>query len=87
MKKGGSNNKVSLRWRDLKVIWKLEEWGRSFEDCFVWEIGNGQSLKLWEDKWVGNEALKSKFPRLFSLSDSKEASLDCCGTRVNNGWE
>ena len=23
--------------------------GRSFEDRFVWEVGNGKSIKFWED--------------------------------------
>jgi len=81
LKKVGLHNKDSLWWRDLKAIWKLEDWGRNFEDCFVWDVGNGKS----KDKWVGNEALKSIFSRLFSLSVSKEASLECCGTWVNNG--
>jgi len=41
----------------------LEEWGRNFEDCFMWEVGNGKAIKFWEDRWVGNVALKCKFPR------------------------
>jgi len=36
---------------------------------------------------VGNEELKRKFSRLFSLSVSKEALLDCYETWVNSGWE
>ena len=34
-----------------------------------------------------NEELKRKFSRLFSLSVSKEALLDCYETWVNSGWE
>ena len=38
LKEGGENNKDSLWWRNLKPISKLEDWGRSFEDRFVWEV-------------------------------------------------
>jgi len=30
----------------LKEIWKLEEWGRSFEDCFKWEVGSGNDISF-----------------------------------------
>jgi len=59
--------------------------GRSFKDHFVWEVGNGQSIKFWEDKWVDNEALKRKFPRLFRLVFLKKLCWIIVG--VNNGWK
>lgn len=62
------------------MIWKLKDWGMNFEDHFKWEVGNGKSINLWEDMWVGNDALKRKFQRLFSLSVFKEALLDCYET-------
>jgi len=34
---------------------------------------------------MGNESLKSKFPRLFSLKGSKKASLDCVGLGLTMG--
>jgi len=41
---------VSLWWKDLKKIWKLEKWGSNFEYCFRWEVGNGKTIKFWEDQ-------------------------------------
>jgi len=76
-----------LWWKDLKLIWKLEKWGSNFGDCLDWEIGNGKSIKLWEDRWASNESLKFKFPRLFSLSVEKDVALASCRSRTNNGWE
>jgi len=67
---------ASLWWKDLKLIWKIEKWSSNFEDCPKWEVGNGKSIKFWEDRWVGAEPLKFKFPRLFSLSVKKDASLN-----------
>jgi len=44
----------------------LEGWKDNFEDNYIWEVGNGREIRLWEDKWVGNTTLKVKFLRLFS---------------------
>jgi len=77
--------RASLWWKDLKKIWKLEMWGSNFGDCLNWEIGNGKDIKLWEDRWVGNDPLKTKFPRLFSLSVEKDMTLACSGFWANNG--
>ena len=40
-----------------------------------------------EDIWVGNVALKGKYPRLFSLSINKESLLEDCGNWVNGVWK
>jgi len=57
----------------------MKEWGDSFEDCFKWELGNGKGIKFWEDRCVGNVALKGKFPRFFSLCGDKDIFLEGCG--------
>jgi len=61
----------------------LEEWGRNFEDCFKWGVGNGKEVKFWEDIWVGKEDPKRKFLRLFSLSNYKDANIDSFGVWTN----
>ena len=66
--------------------WKFEEWGRKFEDRFIWEVGNGRNILFWEDNWVSSGVLKSRFLRLFSLSVSKKANLFDCGDWVNGVW-
>jgi len=37
----------SLWLRDLKEVWKLEIWERSFEDNSRWEVGNEKELFFW----------------------------------------
>jgi len=75
-----SNAKDSSWWRDLKGVWGMEDWGKSFENCCKWRMGDGKDILFWKDVWVGNEDLKSKFPRLFSLCGNKEGSLQSCGS-------
>jgi len=65
----------------------MEEWGRTFENCCEWRVGNGKDILFWKDVWVGNEDLKSKFPRLYSLCDNKEGNLESCGEWLNDSWE
>ena len=71
----------------MKGIWKMEEWGRSFENCFEWAIRNEEKISLWDDVWMGNENLRSKFPRLFSLSISKDANLAPFEEWLNGSWK
>jgi len=45
-----------------------------------------KELLFWKDNWLGSGSLKSIFPRLFSLSVSKEAKISLSGAWVNNVW-
>jgi len=64
-----------LCWKDLEEIWRSEGWKGSFEDNCIWEVRNGREIMLWKDKWLGDEALKDKFPRLFSICSGKGDKL------------
>ena len=82
-----NNSKVSLWWRDLRKVWRFEAWGRKFEDRLNLEVENGREVMFWSDNWIDSEDLKSRFPRLFSLSVNKEANLCDCGIWGNGTWE
>ena len=86
MRKGGKSSKDSLWWRDLKEVWSSEGWGQNFEDAIKWMSGTGKEIVFWEDNWVGNGALKEVFPRLFSLSLSKESKVAEFGAWNNGQW-
>jgi len=64
----------------------MEDWGRSFEECVQWDVGDGKKVLFWEDGWVGSEVQKSRFPWLFSLSSNKDAYLESFGCWVNGSW-
>jgi len=65
----GNNNKVSLWWKDLNEVWELEDWGRSFEDCFKWKVTNVKEIIFWKDNWVSCGALKGVFLRLWCFEE------------------
>jgi len=50
-------------------------------------VGNGKNIFFWDDVWVGNEDLKSRFLRLFSLSISKDANIESFGNWDNDSWK
>jgi len=82
-----NNSKVSMWWRDLRKVWRSEEWGGKFEDRLNLEVRNGREVMFWSDNWIDLEDLKNIFPRLFSLSVNKEEKLCDCGIWENGTWE
>ncbi|XP_076939451.1 uncharacterized protein LOC143608187, partial [Bidens hawaiensis] len=59
-------------WRNIIAISdKLEEMGICMKMNLKYELGNGQCSLFWIDKWIGEEPLQVRFPRLFALERSK----------------
>jgi hypothetical protein len=64
----------SLWWKDLSLI------GSNLDANWLAQnvkrrLGNGASTRFWLDTWVGSSSLKDRFPRLYSISNQKEASV------------
>jgi len=59
-------------------------------------LGDGKKVKFWEDIWVGDQSLKDKYSRLFSISKCKKSTMAEVGvgeqknpiyiSRWNLGW-
>ncbi|GKV34650.1 hypothetical protein SLEP1_g43008 [Rubroshorea leprosula] len=80
-------HKGSLWWRDVcrldyscsnRVGWLL--------DGFKLKLGEGISVKFWEDVWIGDETLANKFPRLFLNSLGRTKSISQMGFWSNGSW-
>ncbi|XP_068472346.1 uncharacterized protein [Phaseolus vulgaris] len=82
----GKIRKGSLWWKDLMEVWASEGWGRSFEDGFQWDVGDGKGISFWEDSWLSCGALKVVFPRLFSLSLAKDTKVVELGNWIDGVW-
>jgi hypothetical protein len=74
-------NNASLWWKEIV---RLEDFGgqRWFTSELRRRVGNGLNTSFWKVKWCGDMPFKLKYPRLFSLSSQKEASI---GDLVSNG--
>jgi len=66
-----SDTRHSRWWRDL---------------CIICEVGTGQQNEegFWEDNWMGEQLLKDKFRRLYSISSSKNSVVKNVGAWVIN---
>jgi hypothetical protein len=68
-------NYVSNWWKDICDLYHCVEsknWvAESFSQC----LGDGACTSFWRDLWLGDLPLCIKFPRLFSLSTHKEATI------------
>ncbi|MCH93818.1 putative non-LTR retroelement reverse transcriptase, partial [Trifolium medium] len=66
----------SLWWKDicdLEICVDSKNW---VEEMISRTLGNGACTRFWCDKWIGDSLLSIKFPRLFSLSLQKEATVN-----------
>ncbi|GKV41384.1 hypothetical protein SLEP1_g48927 [Rubroshorea leprosula] len=79
--------KGSLWWRDVcrldyscsnRVGWLL--------DGFKLKLGEGISVKFWEDVWIEDKTLANKFPRLFLNSLGRTKSISQMGFWSNGSW-
>jgi hypothetical protein len=35
------------------------------------QVGNGQTTRFWEDKWLNNTPLREQFPNIFNIVRNK----------------
>jgi hypothetical protein len=43
----------------------------SFLNLGHFQLGNGQNVRFWEDRWLGNSTLKELYPTLFAITMKK----------------
>lgn len=67
-------------WKAICNVWKLNDQVEQVcRSGIRIGVGNGETTLIWEDLWIGNETLASKFPRLYSLSEQKHMKIIDCG--------
>lgn len=42
---------------------------------YKWIVGNGQSIRLWEDHWFGNSSLAIQFWEIYFICNQQSARL------------
>ena len=41
----------------------------------MFKVQNGKQTRFWEDKWLGDSALKDQYPNLFNLVHRKHVTI------------
>jgi len=88
---GGENLQLRSKyqswwWKDLTKICGEGVAHGWFQKAIGWKVGNGAVVRLWEDLWLGNECLRSVYPRLFSLSLDQGKNVGEVGEWEENRW-
>jgi hypothetical protein len=47
----------------------------TFLDMGSWILNDGEQIRFWEDKWLGNLAFKDKFPSLYAIVRRKSSTI------------
>lgn len=47
--------------------------------------GDGVPVLFWEDRWVGDQPLATKFPHLYALTSTKNWTIKRCAATLNGG--
>jgi hypothetical protein len=42
---------------------------------YKWQVGNGKSIKFWEDIWFGNSTLATQFWDLYFVSNQQNKTI------------
>ena len=68
---------VEMRgWRTMPMrvthgcsLWKVTIAGwDNFHSYILFDVGNGNKVQFWHDKWCGDRLLKEMFPLLYECS-------------------
>ncbi|OVA04059.1 hypothetical protein BVC80_6297g1 [Macleaya cordata] len=54
-------------WRGIKNMWS------SFNSQTAFSVTTGNSVRFWQDTWIGGQPLRSRFPTIFRLTKNPEA--------------
>ncbi|GKU95930.1 hypothetical protein SLEP1_g9226 [Rubroshorea leprosula] len=79
--------KMSKIWRDIIRIGGLSLNLRNMlVEGFKWEVGEGNRVVFWADRWMGVKSLRDLFPRLFALAVKKEGKVSEMGSWEEGRW-
>jgi hypothetical protein len=77
-------SKGSLWWKDICLLDKDSGW---FINAIGKKIGNGNSTSFWDEVWIGDQALRYRFPRLFGISLQRDEVIGRMGNMVELVWQ
>ncbi|KAI3506473.1 hypothetical protein L1887_28832 [Cichorium endivia] len=75
-------------WNQIAGISEeLDVNGLSIDEMLVKKVGSGRNTLFWLDKWIGDSALKSKFPMLYNLESRKRSTVADRVSGVGFVWD
>ncbi|GJS69816.1 RNA-directed DNA polymerase, eukaryota [Tanacetum coccineum] len=72
----GTSSSRNSPWLDIiKDLSSLKTKGIDLLGFAKKKVRNGEKTLFWDDLWIGEDVLKSQFPRLFALESQKDISV------------
>jgi hypothetical protein len=77
---------TSLWWKELVRLgdYGCDNW---FNSEVVRKVGNGLTTSFWKDRWRGDKCFCLKYPRLYSISNQKNALVGEMGAVTTDGTD
>lgn len=68
------------------ALWKhiKQDWPR-FKECINWKLGRGNCIRFWHDEWLDGGCLKTRFPRIYAIAQSKNMRVEEAYATENGG--
>jgi hypothetical protein len=66
-------------WRSINSVWV------DFVDYVAFEVGVGDRIRFWIDRWCGDRPLKDIFPDLYACASHHQATIDSILIRSTSG--
>lgn len=79
-----------------KGLWKKIRTSRDkFQVSIRWKVGKGDKVRLWQDSWLEDGALRDQYPHIFVMAQQKDFMISDCYRegwhfivlRIINNWE
>nr|KYP48155.1 Putative ribonuclease H protein At1g65750 family [Cajanus cajan] len=83
---GEDKRSHSYWWKDLRRVCGSNNEQQWFDNMMTWKLMDGERIKFWEDKWLGNISLANKFPRLYVNSLQNHWTIKNMGTWSGTLW-
>jgi len=78
---------TSRWWSDLAKASLSDQGANWFNQNLGWKVGSREKIKFWEDEWLTNGQLKTRYERLYNNSELKDKYIVSCGSWTMEGWE
>ncbi|GKV12577.1 hypothetical protein SLEP1_g23703 [Rubroshorea leprosula] len=79
--------RVSKLWRDIiRMGGQSSRLKNMLVEGFKWEVGEGNKVDFWLERWVGEKTLRDLCPRLYALSVKKEGKVNEMGSWNEGRW-
>ncbi|GLT34074.1 hypothetical protein SLA2020_086180 [Shorea laevis] len=78
---------MSKVWRDIiRIGGQSLKLRNMLGEGFKWEVGEGNKVAFWQERWIGEKNLKDLCPRLYALSVKKEGNVSEMGFWEEGRW-